>query len=354
MQNTKRLYIARKNVLTVLQYGKVMPFNWNTSGFRCFYCGKFMRDCVALREHTESKHSSVDMENCLPKRIISKDVPVKIDVTDIACKFCPNTDLNTLEDLISHITSIHKEEYDDTAGVCIFPFCLKRDIMNCVLCESVFDNFTSLMRHMNKEHIAHGYICQICGLSFVDSIRLKRHITYSHVGHRCTLCGKLFEASHKLEWHRQRIHGQVKTHECNLCSETFDNKYQVKVHMGKVHNVEKYRIKCEYCPKICTTKGAMVLHVQSLHSEVRYECDICEYKTAIKWMIKLHRRKHFGEKNYACSICQRKFGRSSNLRAHMKVHTGQNGRVCRRCHQGFTDFESLSKHELELHYFEQV
>lgn len=308
-----------------------------------------MRDCDTLKEHTTSKHDSVDVE-AFVARIVSKKVPVKIDVTGLACKRCAEP-LTSIEELIAHIISIHGELYDNSAGVCVFPFVLNKDMMQCVLCVSRYDNFPSMVVHMYKEHMVHSSICQICGLSFIDKIRLSRHINKSHVGHKCKNCGKLFDAVHKLDRHKERIHGHVKTHECNLCSAVFENDYQVKVHLGKVHNVEKYRIKCEQCPKICTTKGAMLLHVQSLHSDVRYECDLCDYKTPIKWMIKLHKRKHFGERDYACSICGRLFGRSSNLRAHMKVHTGSFGRVCRWCRKGFTDLETLDKHEKESHYY---
>ncbi|XP_047542073.1 zinc finger protein 596-like isoform X9 [Vanessa atalanta] len=349
---SERLNILRKNIMLILQYGNVVPFHWNTRGFRCFYCGRQMKDCETLKEHTLLSHKSVDLHVFIPQRIISKDVPVKIDITDMTCKSC-DISLTTVEDLISHIVAIHEEEYDNSVGVCVFPFVLNKDVLQCVLCDDKYDNFTSMLGHMYKKHIAHTYICQICGLSFIDQVRLKRHISNSHEGHRCKICGKVFDASHKVDKHKQRIHGVQRTVECNLCSENFENQYQLKVHMGKVHNVEKYRIKCEHCPKICTTKGAMLLHVQSRHSDARFECDLCDYKTGIKWMIKLHRRKHFGEKNYICSICDRRFGRSSNLRAHMKVHTGSFGRVCRWCRQGFTDSETLDRHEKDLHYFSQ-
>ncbi|KAG6460265.1 zinc finger protein 1 homolog [Manduca sexta] len=353
MQETylERLSNTRRNILIVLRYGTVIPFNWNTKGYRCFYCSKQMKDCENLKEHTMIKHAEVNLEDFIPKRIISKDVPVKIDVTQLGCKYCPDSPLSTLEDLFEHLKINHGESFEST-GVCFIPFVLNKDVMRCVICESQFDNFSSMISHMNKEHINHACICQICGLSFIDQVRLKRHISNSHIGHRCSICGKMFEATHKLEKHKQRIHGLMKIHECNLCSATFENKYRVKVHMGKVHNVEKYRIQCEHCPKICTTKGAMLLHVQSLHSELRYECDLCDYKTGIKWMIKLHKRKHFGEKDYFCSICERSFGRSSNLRAHMKVHTGAVGRVCRFCRRGFVNLECLNQHEYEFHYFD--
>ncbi|CAK1587583.1 unnamed protein product [Parnassius mnemosyne] len=310
-----------------------------------------MKDCDMLKEHTIN-HKSIDLEKFIPQRVISKDVPVKIDVAEIACKVC-SADVSNVDELIAHIVSQHDQEYDGSNGVCVFPFVLNKQLMQCVLCDGEYDNFTCILAHMFKKHIEHRYICQICGLSFIDQVRLKRHINNSHNGYRCKVCGKIFDAFHKLDKHKQRIHGQVRSHGCSLCSATFATPYQVKVHMGKVHNVEKYRIQCEHCPKICTTKGAMLLHVQSLHSDARYECDLCEYRTGIKWMLKLHKRKHFGEKNYKCSICERRFGRSSNLRAHMKVHTGHFGRVCRWCRHGFADFDTLNAHEKESHYYEQ-
>lgn len=348
----ERLSNIRRNILILLRYGRVIPFHWNTRGFKCFFCGKQMKDCDTLKEHTTVDHNSVDLEHFIPQRVISKDVPVKIDVTDMGCKFC-NVPLSNVEDLITHIIAVHGEDYDNSIGGCVFPFNLNKNILQCVLCPERYDNFTSILGHMYKQHIFHSHICQICGLGFVDQVRLKRHISNSHVGYRCRICEKVFDAFHKVEKHKQRTHGIHRSVACDLCSATFQNNYQIKVHMGKVHNVEKYRIKCEHCPKICTTKGALVLHVQSMHSDQRFECDLCDYKTGIKWMIKLHKRRHYGEKNYVCSICDKRFGRSSNLRAHMKVHTGSTGRVCRWCRHGFVDLEGLDKHEKEVHYYSQ-
>lgn len=258
--------------------------------------------------------------------------------------------------MVTHIVENHNEFYDTETELCLLPFLLKKDnnIINCVLCETEFDNFPSLITHMNKHHVTHSVVCQVCGLSFKDQVRLNRHFTVSHIGHRCTVCDKTFDAYHKLDKHKEKFHGHVKNYDCNLCTSIFKSNYQLKVHLGKVHNVQKYRIKCEQCDKICTTKGAMVLHVQSLHSDIRYQCDECDYTTGIKWLVKLHKRKHTAVKDYLCSVCERAFRRSSNLRAHMKVHAGACGRVCRFCRQGFTDAEKLHSHEQEIHCFDYL
>ncbi|XP_050559439.1 zinc finger protein 62 isoform X5 [Spodoptera frugiperda] len=347
-----RLCRKRRNVLQILHYGNVIPFNWHTKGFRCFYCSKPMRDCETLKEHT-TKHI-VDLPSFIAKSIISKDIPVKLDVSNLSCKLCIGTSIQNLEELITHIVEVHEEEYDRTLGVCAFPFVLTKDIMQCVLCKNMYDNFTCMVGHMYKDHINHSFICQICGYSFITKIRLKRHINNSHVGFRCSVCGKMFNAAHRLIKHKEKIHGQANTRECNLCSATFESQYLLKVHLGKMHNVEKYRIKCEYCPKVCSTKGAMILHVQSQHSESKFECDLCNYKTGIKWLITLHKKKHFGDRDYACSICEKMFRRSSNLRSHMKVHSGTSGRVCRLCRRGFVDLDTLNAHKSECHYLEDA
>lgn len=310
-----------------------------------------MRDCAVLIEHTQ-KHNAVDLHSFLKKHIITKDVPVKIDVTHIACNYCPEVPISTVDEMVAHVVNYHGEEYDTTVELCFFPFVLNKDFMQCVMCDSDYDNFTALITHMYKQHVTHSFMCQICGISFKDQIRLKRHISICHVGHRCTFCDKIFDAFHKLDKHKERFHGQVKTYECSLCSAKFKSNYQLRVHLGKEHNVAKYRIKCDHCDKICTTKGAMVLHIQSMHSQFKYQCDLCEYTTGIKWLVKLHKRKHFAVKDYCCSICDKRFGRSSNLRTHMKVHVGVTGRVCRFCRRGFTDAESLEKHVQEFHYYD--
>ncbi|XP_048485667.1 zinc finger protein 287-like [Plutella xylostella] len=345
----EKLANIRRNIALLLHYGNVTPFQWMSTRFKCFYCSKDITDCDNLISHTNQKHSNLHLEEFIKKRVKSKDVPIKLDVQNIACKVCLEP-IDSLQGLISHIIQTHEDNYDVEVGVCAFPFVLTKDEYACTQCEDRFDNFSSLVSHMYKIHVSHSYVCQICGLSFLYKDRMMRHFNNSHVGYRCSICKKMFEGQKTLARHKELKHGQVKVHNCSLCSLRFYNDYQLKVHMGKAHNVEKFVIKCEMCPKVCNTKGALLIHMQSKHSEATYECDMCDYKASIKWLIKLHKRKHLGERDYECSICKRKFGRSSNLRTHMKVHTGNFGRVCRKCRHGFVDVEELRSHEREVHY----
>lgn len=329
-----------------MQVGNVLPFNWNTRGFKCFYCDKLFSNYIDLKDHTQ-KHT-VDIRTYVFRNVIMKDIPIKIDISNIACSVC-EIQVHDIDDLIAHINSKHEQNYDTEVRDCFFSLTSNQDKINCALCKDKHDNMSSLMAHMYKMHITHESICQNCGLSFKDELRLKRHFANSHVGYKCKICGRVFGAFHKMVKHKQEIHRIERKIICNMCSKVFKSPYQVKVHLGKVHNVEKFLIKCGHCPKICNTKGAMVLHVQSVHTVARFQCDICEYKTNVKWLLTLHKRRHDEDKNYTCNLCERCFRRSSNLRTHMKVHSGAFGRVCRFCRRGFTDEGTLKKHSIDLH-----
>lgn len=339
-----KLAIIRRNILKILEYGNVTPFQWLTRGFRCFYCDEPMTDPETLKSHVLETHLSVDLVAFVSEKVKTRFLPIKLDISDIACNVC-EIPMDSLDGLIGHIVAVHDEVYDDSYHS-VFPFILtSASIKPCAICEAVFDNFSSLVTHMYKTHVDNSLMCQICGRRFMDSVRLMRHMKASHLDCVCKICNKTLSTYTKLVRHKQTVHGTLKTYTCDVCEVSFKNKYQLTVHMGNVHNVAKYRIKCEFCPKICTTKGAMVLHVRSVHSEPEYECDVCDYKTAIKWMLKLHKRRHVGVKDYACSVCKKSFGRSSNLRAHMRVHTGCVGKVCRWCRKGFTDSNAFDEHE---------
>lgn len=337
---------ARRNILYVLYYSNIVPFRWHSQGLKCFYCKISISDSIALKIHTKS-HSNENLEEFLKQNILSKDIPIKVDVTNLQCKLC-EINIKDIDELVSHIVNIHDETGIEDISSCVIPFELNETQKSCIICHSQFDDIHLLVMHVVRQHVKQNFMCQICGQRFATRFRLARHIKSIHTLHKCVDCNKKFDTHKKLEIHQQ-LHGKIRVFSCNLCSFSFTNRYQLKVHMGREHNVEKYIFKCEFCSYICVTKGTMTLHIKLKHGSNSYQCDECDYKANLKWLITLHKNKHLGKKEYQCSLCGKTFARSSNLSAHMKIHTGNVGRVCRWCKHGFTDLDSLKEHEINSH-----
>uniref|UniRef100_A0A2A4K5P5 C2H2-type domain-containing protein n=1 Tax=Heliothis virescens TaxID=7102 RepID=A0A2A4K5P5_HELVI len=313
-----------------------------------------MRDCEILKNHT-SKHSE-DLATFISQRIISKDIPVKIDVSNIGCKECEKP-LKDLEELISHIITVHEGDYEESLGVCALPFVLTKNLMQCVLCENQYDNFTSMVSHMHKDHISHSSVCQICGLSFISKIRLKRHINNSHIGYRCTICSKMFNASHRMEKHKQKMHGQGKNFECNLCSAGFERERKG----GQDTTAPPESLDTDHQTTTLQSSSKPTLTAKDKRNIMRNNVVQVLTKSTVmpfRWL----------KSSYRCFYCYDIFQEASELKNHQQTHTGDAIKIqamknywepvvyidiselsCNLCPDKITDLYDLVDHLILIH-----
>ena len=92
--------------------------------------------------------------------------------------------------------------------------------------------------------------CQVCQKRFVNSKRLKRHLTTVHAAekrHRCQICHKTFADKYALQPH-MKIHYGDKQFPCGQCEKSFVQKVQLMNHL-RSHTGEKPH-RCEVCSKV--------------------------------------------------------------------------------------------------------
>lgn len=358
LEIARKVLIKRRNVEYVLQYGNVTPFLWYKGKFRCFYCVEPMKDPNTLREHTIRVHQFANLELVIydrTKNNRNKDAAVKIDVTGIACKLCTNS-VNNLEQLIHHLIIAHDAQYDMSVSNCLLPFVLAKDQPTCPTCNMKFVFFEYLLRHANKHHLSHDYICDVCGTSFQGENHLRMHNRYYHRegGYTCEQCGIVLSTLSKKLLHEKNVH-MVNLSACPHCSETFKSPYFKKLHLANVHGVEELKIKCKYCPKVFPQESIMSRHMRRVHlKEKNVECEICKEKFFGPYDVKLHMAKHNGEKKFVCSICGKKFAKKSNLNTHLVTHSGEKKHVCQMCDKAFVHQTNLKMHMRNRHFPEQA
>lgn len=353
MEVARKLLIKRRNVEYVLQYSNVTPFMWHKGKFKCFYCNETTKDPVVLREHTNNVHQFANLELVVfdrTKNNRNKDAAVKIDVTGISCKLCPQAVTN-LEELIHHLIIAHDAEYDVSVPNCLLPFKLDKDQPTCPTCNMKFVFFEYLLRHANKHHLSHHYICDVCGTSFQGENHLKMHYRYYHKegGYTCEYCGISLATLSKKILHEKNVH-LVNLSTCPHCPETFKSPYLKKLHLANVHGVEELKIKCPYCPKVYPQESIMSRHMRRVHlREKNVECEVCGDKFFGPYDVKLHMVKHNGEKKFICSVCGKKFSKRSNLNSHSVIHTREKEYVCAVCNKAFAHETNLRMHIRNRH-----
>lgn len=356
----RKLLIKRRNVEYVLLYSNATPFMWYKGRYRCFYCSEPMKDPSILREHTENVHQFANLELVVfdrTKNNRNKDAAVKIDVTALACKLCSKTVTN-LEELIHHLIIAHDAEYDTSVPNCLLPFKLDKDQPTCPTCDMKFVFFEYLLRHANKHHLSHDYICDVCGTSFQGENHLKMHNRYYHRqgGYTCDYCGVSLTTLSKKILHEKNVH-LVNLLTCPHCPETFKSSYFKKMHLANVHGVEELKIKCPYCPKVYPQESIMSRHMRRVHlREKNVECEVCGDKFFGPYDVKLHMVKHNGDKKFICSVCGKKFSKKSNLNAHSLLHTGEKRFACVVCNKAFAHQTNYKMHMRNRHpqYTEQT
>ncbi|XP_075989329.1 uncharacterized protein LOC142985191 isoform X4 [Anticarsia gemmatalis] len=353
MEIARKLVLKRRNVEYVLQYSNVTPFMWHKGKYRCFYCNETTKDPSLLRQHTANVHQFANLELVVfdrTKNNRNKDAAIKIDVTGISCKLCPQA-VTSLEELIHHLIIAHDAEYDVSVPNCLLPFKLDKDQPTCPTCNMKFVFFEYLLRHANKHHLSHHYMCDVCGTSFQGENHLKMHYRYYHRegGYTCEYCGISLATLSKKILHEKNVH-LVNLSTCPHCPETFKSPYLKKLHLANVHGVEELKIKCPYCPKVYPQESIMSRHMRRVHlREKNVECEVCGDKFFGSYDVKLHMVKHNGDKKFVCSVCGKKFSKRSNLNSHSVLHTREKEFVCSVCNKAFAHQTNLKMHLRNRH-----
>ena len=151
--------------------------------FPCEMCGKCFRTAGILKTHTENIHSSVPQS---------------------ACPHCGKT----FQHIESHIKHMHEERGRTfTCEECGKLFKSKQDVSKHQRCH-LPDDIKKAMK--DKELEKHQ--CNICGLRFIDSTRLRWHEAAKHTGIKgffCQYCPKSYFRSDHLKTHVISTHGAL-------------------------------------------------------------------------------------------------------------------------------------------------
>jgi len=228
---------------------------------------------------------------------------------------------------------------------------------NCIYCPKRFAEKNKLVVHVknHKEDFVDlqaverliasllpkrktSHDCTICGKSFLSSWKLNRHARI-HSGEKpfkCSKCPKSFIEKSKLDQHEQlphdgsRVQGssQDKRHQCSLCEKKFVSQWKLKRH-ELFHSGER-PWKCDQCGKGFVEKNKLMLHKKFYHADKvssdifqrsiirskKYECSDCDKKFATQWKLKRHSQTHSLERPFRCELCKRGFLTKNKLDLH--------------------------------------
>lgn len=120
-------------------------------------------------------------------------------------------------------------------------------MFSCDLCEKLFSAKSSLINHMQSQHMEVKFNCSKCSRDFRSHYNLMFHVRYEHnKKFMCNKCDASFHVQSYLNKHVQVQH-EGKRYHCSFkaCSSKFTFKTSAKYHLKKLHtlngnNLNKY------------------------------------------------------------------------------------------------------------------
>ncbi|KPJ01325.1 Zinc finger protein 333 [Papilio xuthus] len=336
-------YKTETNILTIVEYSYACPFRCRHNNLLCYYCGENFLDPKQLRQHTSEIHHPKKFKICEHRNIM-----LKLDLTRIDCRLCAEK-INTLEEFKLHISNVHKKIYYFEKTDAVLPFILTKDLSKCALCEQTFPYFHALNKHMNEHY--NNFVCETCGLGFVDKGRLAMHQQRHEIGNfPCDTCGKVFKAEHNRELHIDRVHKKRARVFCPKCDVRLMSHQQKLKHLVEVHGEEPLSFPCNLCDKVYDARRSLTTHRRKDHlRDFRYECNFCGHKFFTRFALNNHMPTHTGERNFKCKVCEKTYPRLKTLKDHMRIHNNDRRYRCHICGQAFIQNCSLKGHMKSQH-----
>lgn len=287
-------------------------------------CGKIRKKCSGKRGYERS-----------PK----VDFPFR---EDAGMFFCTHEDCIHKEPqpfkwkggLQSHWLALHATEADKTYG--------------CSYCVKKFASNNLRNKHEKSAHVL-PYPCQDCGKRFAAKTALTVHMRV-HTGERpfvCEVCGVGFIQKDNLKQHTELRHSSgepVKKHKCENCGKLFRLRSNLKRH--RLTHVAGKQFVCEECGKGYKERATLNQHMET-HSGNRVSCETCGLTFSSRLYLRRHRnRKHpkNGILPFSCQLCDKAFHTNYLRKEHARSAHQLELVHCPSCNKGFRTQKAMSSH----------
>ncbi|XP_039441721.1 zinc finger protein 260-like [Culex pipiens pallens] len=301
--------------------------------------------CDLEEEEQRSSNEVVELDEVI-KRTVSIGAPGDEEFSVVMIEYQCNVCNEVFEDrvsLIRHTNGTHIKEYSK----------------NCRHCLSVFRTDEELKEHdcIVKPRL---FKCSKCNRSFQSVKELQDHTKISHriyeipitkpqpqarrsnTLNQCSHCPKSFANNRTLVRHVQDVHPEtIQTIlTCQRCEQQFANEASLQAHMA----AHEKNYECRFCGKVCPTSVALAGHENTHTKDQPFQCNECGRNFAQYTSMRRHMKIHFNEKKYSCDLCPKLFRQRSVMLTHRRIHTGEKPFECGVCKKSFRDHSTLAKH----------
>ena len=200
--------------------------------------------------------------------------------------------------------------------------------LKCPKCNKRYQSIEIYEAHV--ESCEKQHVCQECGSAFYSTVHLKKHNLSVHgeKTHQCHICTKAFPTKFRLTSHISYTHeGKARPNKeiiCDICGLSFQGTHKMKRHMSVHTGVKDY--KCDQCHKQYLDSNSLKNHMMTVHLKVKpFVCEICAMEFTVKSNMLRHLRRHRGEYRFFCEDCGKGFIANCDLTRHKLTHNPSKG-----------------------------
>ncbi|XP_058452180.1 zinc finger protein 664-like [Malaya genurostris] len=193
--------------------------------------------------------------------------------------------------------------------------------------------------------------CEFCSAEYSVLEQLEKHIT-SHKEEKifkCFYCPKTFHFAKNLNMHIEYIHSKVKYSQ-KIATKSINVAQHCRLVNNEINNTASINTSgAQNMNNILIRNGKpTTIHSASSTGRIpaaRVSNHECHVCHKSFNDLRQHMLLHDGEKPYKCDVCSKSFFNASTLKTHYRVHSDENPFRCTTCTKVFDNARSL-----ELHY----
>ncbi|XP_023939849.2 zinc finger and BTB domain-containing protein 11-like [Bicyclus anynana] len=248
-EHKQRLYADVKN--------RIVPFNFESEGFKCAICSLFHTKYKNLLEHMHSHYRNY------------------------VCDVCDRGFIS------SRAMLCHQQSHEKSS-------------VGCSKCDKVFENVRRLKLHMAAVHRFKNLPnkCKICNERFTSTPMKDQHMSTVHgkspIFFKCLACEKSFKNQYSLRIHTKKYHLMERRYQCTQCEKTFFTGAQLRSHTLRHTGVKDFQ--CDYCSRLFARKTVLSAHMRLHMNNWLYTCHLCDKGFVQKWSWTEHVQTVHGKK----------------------------------------------------------
>ena len=348
--------------------------------YKCVICeSRFMTE-DKLNSHISSVHERNKLFQCkmCDYRSSQKDNLFRhifsihdVEETLHKCPIC-NSEFEKEQDFIKHVSTVHERKSQLKNS----PMKNESKLLNCKSCALRFINTSSLIQHLEKNHLQNTRISTNKQNFAVQMTKIKERnepctIQFVHKKHRiksinskqekreisnCTICNSTFTQNTALTRHIELVH--LKSLKIVLTKVEFN--YRKKENFGTNKKLQENELPHHQTHET----GTAVENLEDLKnnynskkgSKKPYKCKKCNKSFTTKSNLKTHNLdthiaamqvRNKKKKLFKCDTCYRCFTRKNNMKVHKKLNCkgegANNPLICNICKSSFSQRGRLTE-----------